>query len=134
MSYLKSPFQIYVHCRNDGCECHRDARNFLHSWGIEASFGYDGDHYLEFTVPQGWSQDKIKKFSDALSKKLKIVEASPDLYQALVHVPTGDLSSEDIFDAYLRATCVAAGIRFDPAFMDRITKLFHQQRAKTNDA
>lgn len=61
-------------------------------------------------------------------------ELSPDLYLALIHVPTGDLSSEDIFDAYLRATCVAARIRFDPAFMDRITELFQKQRVKTNDA
>ena len=61
-------------------------------------------------------------------------EVSPDLYLALIHIPTGDLSAKDIFDAYLRATCVAAGIRFDPAFMDRITKMFHQQRVKTNDA
>jgi hypothetical protein len=61
-------------------------------------------------------------------------ELSPDLYLALIHVPTGDLSSEDVFDAYLRATCVAAGIRFDPAFMEQIAKLFQKQRVKTNDA
>lgn len=70
MNYSQSPFRIYVHCPNDECGCHRSARNFLHSWGLEASLQFDGDHYLEFTIPQGWSQVKIKRFSDALSRNL----------------------------------------------------------------
>ena len=70
MSYTKSTFKIYVH---DDCGCHRDARNFLHSWGIEASLQYDeGYHYLEFTIPQDWSQVKINRFSKELRERLKI--------------------------------------------------------------
>jgi hypothetical protein len=76
----------------------------------------------------------LLRHSVASNCSLQSSEVSPDLYLALIQVPTGDLSAEDIFDAYLSATCVAAGIGFDPAFMDRIKELFHQQRVKTNDA
>lgn len=61
-------------------------------------------------------------------------EDSGDLYQALIHVPTGELPAEEVFDAYLRATCVAAGVGYDPAFLDRITGMFQQQQRKVDDA
>lgn len=57
-----------------------------------------------------------------------------DLYQALIHVPTGELPVEEVFDAYLRATCVAAGIGYDPAFLVRITGLFQQLQGNADDA
>lgn len=56
-----------------------------------------------------------------------------DLYRALIHVPTGDLSTEDVLDAYLRATCVAAGVRYDPAFLEQVTEMFHQRGDTTSD-
>lgn len=72
MSYIKSPLRIYVHCPNAECDCHRAALTFLHSWGIEPSFEYDGDHYLEFVVPPGWSVADLKRFTDALSLNLTV--------------------------------------------------------------
>ena len=76
MSYITSPFRIYVHCPNDECRCHRSARNFLRSWGLEASFQFDGDHYLEFVIPDGWSQGEIKRFGNALSRNLTVGDSA----------------------------------------------------------
>ena len=70
MNYIKSPFKIYVHCPNDDCGCHRAAVSFLHSWGLEASFQFDGDHYLEFVIPDDWSPVELKRFGNALSRNL----------------------------------------------------------------
>lgn len=53
---------------------------------------------------------------------------------ATIHVPTGELPAEAVFDAYLRATCVAAGIGYDPAFLDRITGMFQHQQRNADDA
>lgn len=75
MNYSQTPFKIYVHCPND-CGCHRSARSFLHSWGLEATLQFDGDHYLEFTIPQDWSQERIKRFCDALNTNLRTVEVT----------------------------------------------------------
>lgn len=146
MSYITSPFRIHVHCPDAKCGCHRAALAFLHSWGIEPSFGYDGNHYLEFVLPAEWSQVEIRRFTDALNRQSTVKESqlnqvwrSPpedggDLYQALIHVPTGKLPVEEVFNAYLRATCVAAGIGYDPVFLDQITEMFHQQQENGDDA
>jgi hypothetical protein len=75
MSYLSSPFRIYVHCSNADCGCHRAALTFLHSWGIEAAFGYDGEHFLEFVVPVEWPQVQIKRFADALNQNLTVEDS-----------------------------------------------------------
>ena len=61
-------------------------------------------------------------------------EDGGDLYRALIHVPTGDLPIGEVFDAYLRATCVAAGVGYDPVFLSRITEMFCQQQEKADDA
>ena len=55
-----------------------------------------------------------------------------DLYEALIHVSIGDLSADDILDAYIRATCVAAGVGYDPTFMEELTRMLHDQRMKPN--
>jgi hypothetical protein len=61
-------------------------------------------------------------------------ENGGDLYQALIHVHTGELPANEVFDAFLRATCVAAGIGYDPVFLDQITEMFHQQQENGDDA
>lgn len=76
MNYNQSPLRIYVHCPKDDCGCHRAAVTFLHSWGIEAAFQYDGDHYLEVVIPDGWSQGEIKRFGNALSRNLTVGESA----------------------------------------------------------
>ncbi len=72
MSYITSPLRIYVHCPDDKCGCHRAALAFLHSWGIEPSFGYDGNHYLEFVVPAEWPKVQIRRFTDALNQQITV--------------------------------------------------------------
>ena len=74
---MNSPFRIYVHCPNAECGCHRAALTFLHSWGLEASFGYDGDHYLTFVIPENWPQVRIDHFTDRLDRNIVVKPPSP---------------------------------------------------------
>lgn len=76
MSYITSPLRIYVHCPDAKCGCHRAALTFLHSWGIEASFEYDGEHYLEFSVPSNWSKVELARFTDALNRNITVKDAN----------------------------------------------------------
>ena len=55
---------------------------------------------------------------------------SGELYEALIHVSIGDLPAEDILDAYIRATCVAAGVGYDQAFLNKLTKMLNEKRAQ----
>jgi hypothetical protein len=50
-------------------------------------------------------------------------EGRADLYQSLIHVkiPT-NLNSHEVVDCYLRATMVAAGIRFDQVFFQSVLR------------
>jgi len=45
---------------------HRAAVTLLHSWGNEASFQYDGNHYLEFVILNDWPQVESKRFGNSL--------------------------------------------------------------------
>ena len=44
----------------------RAAVTLLHSWGIEAAFQYDGDHYLEFVISDEWCHVESKRFGNSL--------------------------------------------------------------------
>lgn len=56
--------------------------------------------------------------------KNKADESQGDLYQSLIHVeiPT-NLDSHEVVDCFLRATMVAAGIRFDKEFFQSVLRL-----------
>ena len=52
-----------------------------------------------------------------------------DLYESLIHVPFGNLPMPDVLDAYIRATCVAAGVGFDQGFLDELTAKLNEKRS-----
>lgn len=50
-------------CPKDDCGCHQLTMQFLNSWGIEPSLGFDDDgHYAEFSIPTRWSMRKRERF------------------------------------------------------------------------
>ena len=66
--------KLYVHCPDASCGCHHAALAFLKSWGIEVSFGYDGDHYLNYVVPPEWSQGRLDRFTSALNRNIVVMK------------------------------------------------------------
>jgi hypothetical protein len=73
---MNVPIKLYVHCPDANCGCHQAAVEFLRSWGLEPSFGHDGDHYLTFVIPADWPQVRIDHFTDALNQNVRTTKVS----------------------------------------------------------
>ena len=64
--------RLYTCCPNAGCTAFREGLGFLHSFGIEPSMEVDDDghHFFQFSLPEGWSLGRRRRFNKALAEKV----------------------------------------------------------------